>query len=179
MKSATGNWWVAVLILAGLVLGAARSGEAAELKIGFINTDQILEKYAGTKTALDSFNRDVKGWNDESASRKEELDKLGKELASQSPMLSDDKRREKEQDYQRKLTEYDQFVQGIWGPNGQVVKRNEEILRPIISKIQTILAKIGADQGFDLILDAAHGNILYANQDLDLTQKVIDALNAQ
>ena len=31
-------------------------------------------------------------------------------------MLSDEKRREKEQDHQRKLTEYDQFVQSIWGP---------------------------------------------------------------
>ena len=62
---------------------------------------------------------------------------------------------------------------------GQVVKRNEEILRPIISKIQTILAKIGSEEGFDLILDAADGHVLYADQSLDLTQRVIDELNKQ
>jgi outer membrane protein len=158
-----------------LLAGTAR----AELKIGFINSDQILEKYPGTQSALQTFNRDVEGWNQDASARKKELDDLGRELAAQSPMLSDEKRREKEQDYQRKSTEYDQFIQSIWGPNGLVVKRNEEILRPIISKIQTILAKIGSDEGFDLILDAAHGNILYASQELDLTQRVIDELNKQ
>jgi outer membrane protein len=166
------------LLAFGLLLLASAAARA-ETKIGFINSDQILEKFPGTRSAMETFNQDVKQWNDDATTRKQELDKLGRELADKSPMLSDDKRREAEQDYQRKSTEYDQFVQSVWGPNGLVVKRNEEILRPIISKIQTILAKIGSDEGFDLILDAANGNILYANQELDLTQRVIDELSKE
>jgi outer membrane protein len=166
--------------LALIMLGLAIPRSArAEIKIGFVNSEQILEGYTGTRSAIEAFNTDVNGWNTDATSRKTELDNLGKELSSQTPMLSDDKRREKEQDYQRKLTEYDQFVQSIWGPNGLVVKRNEEILRPIIGKIQTILAKIGADEQYDLILDAANGNVLYADQAHDLTQKVLDELNKQ
>jgi outer membrane protein len=169
-------WLCALSLVPALILSAPAR---AELKIGFINSDQILDKFQGTRTALDTFNRDVEGWSQDAATRKRELDQMSKEMAQQSPMLSDDKRREKEQDYQRKLTEYDQFIQSIWGPSGLVVKRNEEVLRPIITKIQTILAKIGAEQGYDLILDAANGNILYADQALDLTQAVIDELNKQ
>lgn len=159
-------------------LGYAPAAQA-QAKIGFINSEQVLEAYTGTQSAMQAFNRDVEGWNSESAQRKSELDGVGKELSSQSPMLSDDKRREMEQDYQRKLTEYDQFVQSVWGPNGLVVKRNEEILRPIIAKIQTILAKIGAEEQYDLILDAANGNILFADQELDLSQRVIAELNKE
>ena len=166
--------------LAGAVfLLICAASARAEMKIGFINSDQILEKYSGTAAAMQTFNRDVEAWNQDAAVRRRELDKMSKELAQQSPMLSDEKRREREQDYQRKLTEYDQFVQSIWGPNGQVVKRNEEILRPIISRIQTILAKIGAEDGYDLILDAANGNVLYADQSLDLTSRVIDLLGQE
>jgi len=160
----------------GFLLG---SGARADIKIGYINSQQILDSYQGTKTALETFNRDVAGWNQDATTRKKELDDLGREVASQSPMLSDEKRREKEQDYQRKLTDYDQFVQSIWGPNGLVTKRNQEILQPVVSKIQTILAKIGSEEGYDLILDAADGHVLYADQALDLTQRVIDELNKQ
>jgi outer membrane protein len=162
--------------LLGLGLASAAS---AELKIGYINSEEILNGYQGTRAAMETFNRDVAGWNQDATARKSELDKLGRENAAQSPMLSDEKRREKEQDYQRKLTEYDQFVQSIWGPDGLVTKRNEEILQPIVSRIQTILAKIGAEEGYDLILDAANGNILYADQSLDLTQRVIQELGKE
>jgi outer membrane protein len=167
--------FAAALVLALLLAGAAR----AEMKIGYINSDQVLDKFSGTRAAVETFNKDVEGWSQDAAARKRELDQLSKDLASQSPMLSEDKRREKEQDYQRKLTDYDTFIQSIWGPQGLVVKRNEEILRPIISRIQTILAKIGAEQGYDLILDAANGNLLYADSSLDLTQQVVDELNKQ
>jgi len=94
-------------------------------------------------------------------------------------MLSDERRREREQDLQRKLTEYDQFIQSVWGPSGLVVKRNEEVLRPVVARIQTVLDKIGSEEGYDLILDAADGNILYADRAIDLTQIVIDQLNAE
>jgi outer membrane protein len=167
------------LVLFSLLTMGSAINARAEIKIGFVNSEQILEAFQGTRAATEAFNRDVQGWNTDASNRKKELDELGRELSAQTPMLSDEKRREKEQDYQRKLTEYDQFVQSIWGPNGLVVKRNEEVLRPIIGKIQTILAKIGADEQFDLILDAANGNVLYADQTLDLTQRVVDELNKQ
>ena len=167
----------AVLVFAGLI--AAGSTARAEIKIGFVSTESILEKSTEAIAALGGFQRDVEGWNQEAQARRKDLDDLTRELGQQSPMLSDEKRREKEQDLQRKLTEYDQFVQSVWGPSGLVVKRNEEVLRPIVAKIQTILEKIGGEEGFDLIFDSSDGNILYADKALDLTQTVIDQLNAE
>ncbi len=171
--------WPALILAFALAEGLWAPPARADQKIGYINSQQILEKYTGTASAMAGFNRDVDGWNQDAAARKADLDAMGKELTAQSPMLSEDKRRQKERDYQAKLTEYDQFIQSIRGPQGLIVKRNEEILRPIIAKIQTVLAKIATDQGYDLILDAANGTVLYADPTLDLTQKVIDALNQQ
>ena len=151
----------------------------AEVKIAYVNSEKILEQSKEAKAALEGFQRDVDGWNQEAQQRRRDLDDLTRELGQQSPMLSDEKRQEKEQDLQRKLTEYDQFVQSVWGPNGLVVRRNEEVLRPVVAKIQTILDKTGVEEGYDLILDAADGNILFADRELDLTQLVIDLLNAE
>ena len=168
---------VAVIWALGIAGGAG--SVRAETKLGYINSELVMEQAKEAQAALAGFNRDVEGWNQEAIQRRKELDDLARELAQQAPMLSDEKRQEKEQDHQRKLTEYDQFVQSVWGTGGLVVKRNEEILRPIVAKIQTILAKFGTDEGYDIIFDAADGNILYADQALDLTTRVVEQLNAE
>jgi outer membrane protein len=149
---------VVIGLLAVLLVSGA---QAQEMRIAFINSEEVLQKYSGMQ---------------EAEARKREIEALAKELEAQSLMLSEERRREKERDYQRKLQEYEQFVQSIWGPNGLVAQRNEELLRPIIAKIQAVLEQIAAEQGYDLILDAADNNVLYANPDYDLTEEVVRRL---
>ena len=81
-------------------------------------------------------------------------------------MLSDERRQEKELEYQRQLTEYEQFKESIWASDGLVEQRNEELLRPIISKVQALLEQIATEEGYDFILDAADSNILYGDPSL-------------
>ncbi len=166
---------VAVAIgLAFIAAGIAR----ADVRIAFVNSETILEQSKEAQNALAGFTRDVEGWNKEAQDRRKGLDDLTRELTQQAPMLSDERRRELEQDLQRKLTEYDQYIQSIWGPNGLVVKRNEEVLRPIVTKIQLELQTIGAEEGYDIVFDAADANVLYADPALDLTARIIEKLNA-
>lgn len=160
--------------LALALTGAARG----EVRIAYVNSETILEQSKEAQNALAGFTRDVEGWNKEAQDRRKGLDDLTRELAQQAPMLSDERRRELEQDLQRKLTEYDQFIQSIWGPNGLVVKRNEEVLRPIVTKIQLELQTIGAEEGYDIVFDAADSNVLYADPALDLTARIIEKLNS-
>ncbi len=164
------------LTLMALLLGAD-GAVAQDLKIGFIRSATILDQYQGARAATETFNRDVEAWNQEAQARRRDIDVLGKELEAQSPMLTDQVRREKEQDYQRKLNEYDQYVQGIWGPGGLVAQRNEELMRGVVEKIQRAARQVAADQKYDFIFDASEGNIIYADSAHDLTQLVIEELN--
>jgi len=167
-----------LLCAIGLVAMARPSQAQGNLRIAYINSERILDGYKERGAILQSFSQDVEGWNQEALTKKRELDELGRVLAQQSPMLSDEKRREKEQDYQRKLTDYDAYVQKIWGADGLVTQRNEEVLRPIVQKIHQIVADIAETEKYDLILDAADGNLIYGAPTLDLSQQVIDRLNA-
>jgi outer membrane protein len=165
------------MALAFALAALAGTARAQDLRLAFVNSEAILAGYAETRQAMNVFNQDVEEWSQEAEARKREVEKLGNELEAQSLMLSEDKRREKERDYQRKLNEYEQFVQSIWGPEGLVAQRNEELLRPIIGKIQAVLDKIGSEEGYDLIFDAADNNILYADPTYDITEQVLLRLN--
>ncbi|MBD3336161.1 MAG: hypothetical protein GF355_11660 [Candidatus Eisenbacteria bacterium] len=159
---------VAALILSVLAGG----GLAQDVRLAFVDTEEILQRYRGVQEAERIFRQDVEEWNQEAEARKRELEELGAELEAQSLMLSEEKRREKERDYQRKLNEYEQYVQSIFGPEGLVAQRNEELLRPIIGRIQTVLEKIGAGR-YDIIFDKADQNILYADPKFDITEEVL------
>ena len=172
-----GRSYLLALVLSVLALwgGVAR---AQDIRIAYINSEKILDGYKEKNAILESFRHDVEGWNQEALTRKKELDDLGKDLGQQTPMLSDEKRREKEQDYQRKLTDYDAYVQKIWGVDGLVTQRNEEVLRPIVQKIHQIVGEIAERDKWDLVLDAADGNVIYGTAELDLSDQVIERLNA-
>jgi outer membrane protein len=173
----SGRILLAAVLLVGGVGFAGNQAVAQNLKIGFVRSASILDQYEGARAATETFNKDVEGWNQEAQARRRDLDLIGKELEAQSPMLTDAIRREKEQDYQKKLNEYDQYVQGIWGPGGLVAQRNEELLRGVVDKIQRAARKIAAEDGYDFVFDASEGNIIYADRAHDLTQRVLEALS--
>jgi outer membrane protein len=163
------------LLLAALTTGA----QADELRIVFVNSEVILQQYKAVESVVETFNRDVQGWNEEALRQKNALEEMQREFESQSLMLSEERRHEKELDYQRRLGEYEKFVQSIWGPDGLVEQRNEELLRPIINKVQALLAKLAVEEEYDFILDAADNNILYADPEFDITADVIGMLNTE
>ena len=164
-----------VLLLGGLLL--PQGADAQDLKIAYIRSADIMSRYQEVRVATESLSRDVQAWNEEAQGRRRELDLLESELSAQAPMLSDQVRRDKEQDYQKKLNEYDQYVQSVWGPGGLVAQRNEELLSEIVERIQAVARRLAADEEFDFIFDASDGNIIYADREYDLTEKIIAELN--
>lgn len=166
--------WGALLGLALVAVGPGRA--VADLKIGFIDSDRIFAEYQKTREAQESFNREVQDLSKTAREKKSEIDDLQRKLDQQGPMLSEAKRDEQNQLLQKKIGEYESFVQDNWGPNGQITKLNEQYLKPIIDRVHAIVAGIGTDEAYSLILDAADGNVVYGDKSLDLTDRVLSEL---
>lgn len=152
---------------------------SAELKIGYIDSQRIFASYKGTADAQAQFDREVAQWERQAEQMRQEVERLRKELEAQSLLLSEEAKKEKEQALQAKYNEYQQFVIRIWGPNGEAVRRNAELTKPIIDKINVILEKIGKKEGYTFIFDAAGGYIVFAQPEFDLTDLVIEELNRE
>lgn len=156
------------------LLGPAPAG--AQIKVGFIDSDEIFENYSKTREAQESFNREVQELTKTAREMKNQIDELQKKLDQQSPMLSDARRDEQSAEIRRKTSEYESFVQANWGPGGRISKLNEEYLKPIVDRVHAIVVQIGTEEGYSLILDAADQNIIFGDRQLDLTPRVLQAL---
>jgi len=163
-----------VVLACTALAGPAR---AQNVRIGFVDSQRIFNEYKSAQEAQDRFGREIQSWRTEADDRRRQVDELRNELKDQDPLLSEAKKLEKESTLQKAVSDYDRFVQDFWGPNGKVQRLNDEITREVIGKVRDAVELLANREGYDLVLDAADGNVIFGVKSLDLTQRVLDELN--
>ena len=164
--------WLAVAILAGA------NPVAAQLKLGYIDSQKILEKYKEAQDAQKQLQELNKRWEDEAKNMQQELQTKLEDLESQALLLSDERKKEKETELQNLQIRLQQFQQEKWGAQGEVYSKRAELMQPVIDKINTVIKKIGTDEKYDYIFDVVNGNILHVSASQpDLTDRVLEELN--
>ena len=174
--AATRRAGAALLLVVAALLGGARPAEAQILRIGFVDSQRIFDGYRGAQDAQDRFNREITAWRTEAEDRRRAVDALRDELRDQEALLSQERKLEKETALQRAVADYDRFVQEFWGPGGRVGRLNDEMTREVISRIRDAVETIANREGYDLVLDAADGNVIFGVKSLDLTDRVLAEL---
>ncbi len=166
-------------LLFGLGLLFATFTHAADLKIAHVDSKLVFDKYTDTKKAQKEYDKQVQKWEQDAATKQKELMEMKEKLEKQSLMLSEEKKKEMEADFLKRKSEYEQFVQKIYGKDGELFQKNEEFSGPIIQKIKKTIQDVANQEGYDLVLDRAAGAVVFWKKDNDLTQKVIDVLNKE
>ncbi len=171
------RWWIA--ILAGAVLLAPAAAGAADLHFGYIDSARIFNEYPAARDAQQRFDRLVQGWRDEASEKEKAVNQLRQEVRDQAPILSAMKRQERENALQRAVNEYEAFIQDVWGPNGRAAQENERATGEIVADIRSAVEKVAAENGAEVVLDAAGGYLVYADKNYDLTTKVLTELSTR
>jgi outer membrane protein len=160
------------------ILASTAPAVAADLRMGYIDSARIFMEFKDAQEAQQRFDRLVTGWRDEAAEKEKAVTQLRTEVRDQSPILSAVRRQEKESSLQRAISEYDTFIQDIWGPTGRAAIENERATGDIVQRIRLAVEKVAGQKGLELVLDAASGYIVYADKSLDLTAEVLAELAA-
>ena len=163
---------VKTLAVCALVSWAAAGAQAQELKIGYVNSDRVLRdavpaKAAQTKLEAEFSKRD-KDLNDLAAKLKTAADKLEKD----APTLAETERSRR----QRELVEQDREIQRKRREfQEDLNQRKNEELSSVVERANKVIKQIFETEKYDLILQEA----VFAGPKVDITEKVIKALNAQ
>jgi outer membrane protein len=147
-----------------------------EGKIGFVDSMRLRAEYKEFADAQAKFDQDVKTWQDEIAEVERVSDSLQDDLDKTSLILSEAKKKEKEDNLEAKKQEYQNLTNEIFGPGGRAERRNAELTKPILDKISQVLEKIATEDNYIMIFDSVNGNIAYAKKSLDLTDRVLEEL---
>ncbi|MDR1759466.1 MAG: OmpH family outer membrane protein [Fibrobacter sp.] len=167
------------LLLIICLLFAFQAFGAEDLRIAHVDSKLIFEGYKGTRKAQDEYDRQVAKWEQQANLLQKELAAIKERLDKQTLMLSDEKRKELESDYAKKETELKDFINRVYGRTGELISENEKVSAPIIQLIRKAINEIALQEGYDMVLDRATGSVLFWKNENDLTQKVLDYLNAR
>ena len=172
---------VAVAILAVFLFSLlhAALAHAQEPKLGYIDTVNIFAEFRETIEAEEIYKKELEAWKKDAAEKEAEIAQLREELQSQSLMLSEEKLAEKKLILEQKFKDYQQYMNDVFGENGEAERRNKELTAPIVEKINAVIAQMAEEEGYTIIFDAAQGNIVYAKKALDLTEQVLERLQSQ
>jgi outer membrane protein len=167
------NMWKTFAAAAAVMLGAATApaAQAQELKIGYVNSERVMREAAPAKAAqakLEAeFSKREKDLTDLGAKLKAAADRLEKD----APTLPESERTRRQRDlveqdreFQRKRREFQEDLN----------QRKNEELSAVLERANKVIKQIFDQEKYDLILqDAVHWS-----PRVDITKKVIDALNA-
>ena len=145
--------------------------QAQEFRIGFVNTDRIFKEANTAKAAQAKLEQEF-------SKREKELLELGNALKAASdklereaPTLSESQRatRQKQlldmdRDFQRKRREFQEDLNS---------RKNEE-LQQVLERANKVVKAVAEAEKYDIVLQEA----VYVNPKLDITDKVIKALNS-
>ncbi len=150
-----------------------------EVKIGYIDTVRIFANFSETIEAEEKYKKEVEAWRKKAEEMEAEIAQLREEIQSKSLMLSEEKLAEKKLTLDQKMKGYRDYMQRVFGDNGEAAQRNQELTQPIVEKINEVIAVIAEEEGYSLILDAAQGTVLYAKESMDLTEMVLERLKEE
>lgn len=159
------------LAVAGaLVLGTA-AVPAQELKIGYVNSERVLREAAPAKAAQArmeaDFSKRDRGLVEQAERLKAAADKLDKDAPTLPEAEKSRRQRdlvEQERDLQRKRREFQEDL---------TQRRNEE-LASVVERANKVIKQIFDSDKYDVILQ----DVVFASPRVDITDKVIKALNA-
>lgn len=157
------------LLTASFVVFAA-SANAADLKIGYVQVDKILQEAPQTAESGKKLEKEFSPRTQELERMQKQIRDLEGALDKNSLTLSETERRNKERDisnlkieFQRKQRELREDVN---------LRKNEELgsLQDRINKAVTAVAEA---EGYDLVV---YSGVAYASKKVDITDKVLKSL---
>jgi outer membrane protein len=146
-------------------------------KIAYVESQRVLQNFQEWVDSQNKLQEIRDGYQAEYDNKVKDLEQMMADIQSQSLLLSEEKKQQKMKEVQDKQLDIERFRYEKLGPEGEYYKKNLELTKPIIDKINKVIQDIGEREEYDFILDASSGALLHALPKYDITDQVLEELN--
>ena len=149
----------------------------AQLKIGYVDSEAVMDSLSEAQDAQSRLDAQIQEWQDELKGMENEWQEAYNDYENRKLILSDKKRAEFEKELFDKETKISQYRQQKFGVNGELFKKQDELMKPIQNKIFNVIKEVAEEEDLDFVFDRSGDMIfLYAKDEYDITKLVIEKL---
>ncbi|MBI2357617.1 MAG: OmpH family outer membrane protein [Deltaproteobacteria bacterium] len=162
--------WVVYLLL----LLAAPAWAQEKVKIGYIDLQRAITESQAGKKAKERFEAEVKKAEADLLKERQEVERLKSDFDKRNPLLKEEERRNLEKEVQRRYLGYQRTMREY---QEELRQKEGEMTSQILKELEKVVAEVGKNEKFMLIFERAQ--LLYSDQGIDITNKVIQLYNSR
>ena len=167
--------WLGGLTVLALMLAYFQF--ANEQKLVYIDSNKLLAEYQGMKDAQAEFQKKSLTWQANIDTLMVEVQRSIMDYEKESPKMTTKEKelsRELIKTKQKQLADYQRAIQE------QSAQKDQEMTQQVLVKVNTFLSEYGRSKDYNIIFGATSaGNIIYAEEAMDITDEVLELLNSQ
>jgi outer membrane protein len=142
----------------------------------YVDSPKLVDEYKGMQSARKAYQEKAVKWKAnvdtlaaEVQNEIRKFEKGSKSMSAKERNLSQELINLK----QKQLYEYQQAI------NRQAKEEDDKMTAEVLTQINNYIKKYGAEKGYKIVLGTANGNIVYADESLDITSEVLEGLNKE
>lgn len=146
-------------------------------RFSFVDTDYILQNIPEYADAQAQLNELSKEWQTEIDTKFAEIDKMYRSYQSEKVMMPEELKKQKEEAIINAEKEAKELQMKRFGPDGDLFKKREELVKPIQDKIYAAIETIAAQKNLGIVFDKAGAvTMMYANVKFDISDDVLQEM---
>lgn len=158
----------ALLILSQLSFGQ---------KYAFVDSEYILKNIPAFEAANEQLDQLSKKWQVEVEARFQEVSELYQNYQTENVFLSNEMKVKRENEIIEKEQAAKQLQQRYFGPEGELFKKRETLIKPIQDEIYNAITEIAGDNGYGAVFDKASGmGIMFIDSKYDISDDILEKL---
>jgi outer membrane protein len=147
---------------------------AQNQKIGFIDSDMIIEQmpeYAGIEQRLNLLSE---SWRDELRDMDREIERLKEEFNAREVLYTDDVREQRRAEIEARKDNRERYLEEKFGPEGEYFQRQRDLLEPVQRQVFDAVNRVADREGYDFVFDRSQDvKFLFAKSEWNITEEVM------
>ncbi|WP_346236290.1 OmpH family outer membrane protein [Niabella insulamsoli] len=143
-------------------------------KYAVIDTRYIFSKMADFEQVQKQVENQAATWQKEIDTKQAALDKLYNDYEAEEAMMSDDLKKQKEDELFNKEKELRDLQKKRFGFEGDLFKKRQDLMEPLQKKVADAVNRLAKANGYDLVFDKSEGkSIIFADPKLDKSEDIL------
>ncbi len=149
----------------------------AQQKIGYVDSDYILEQVPEFATIQQNVDRQAQEWEAEIEQSQQDVDEMFREYQARELLYTKEERQGKQDEIVQAEEEAERLRMRYFGPEGELFLQQDNLMRPLQEKLMKAIEDVAAEEGFDYIFDKSGDFLfLFARDQFDLSDRVLEEM---
>ena len=166
------------MFLTMLSVMVATSIASADFKLAYVDVQKAIEKSSAGKKAKEEIKKEADKKSKELEKKKADIDKMREDLEKKRSVLAEEAFGKKAAELQEEMQKFNQLAAKA---QGELQKKEGELLQPIVDKMKKVIEKIAKEKSLNMVIQSNQNAqiVLYASAESEITDEVVKAFDKE